>query len=277
VLFVAGDVDRLASIKIRCREIARRLDMACYFNAADPQAVPAGYKAYLCVKPDFGREGALRLAQRAPVIWDILDNKPPLEGMLAYLASTHTAAGHFRHLNRVAVIPHYHCNIERQPACGDAHQVGFVGSAHWYPDLGTVPHRSYLVDGWNREQVAAAYRSIGVALNLRNVSNRYDHFLRSPADIRPDLDLHLKINSGMKLINCLGFGLPSISAPEPAYHEIAPHCTVFSDLPDCSAALARLHADDVLYRELRRRCLEIAPAFHVDEIVAKYRDFIARL
>ena len=276
VLFVAGDVNRLASIKIRCRDIAERLNARCFYGAHNPRQVPSGFKAYICVKPTFGPEGAEDLAKKGAVIWDILDDHPPATRMTAYIASTYGAAKIFDHLGSVAVIHHHHCNIEGGGCCGDSSKVGYVGSSHWYPRLDKIKHLVYRIDGWERAEVASAYRQLGIAVNLRNLSGTFSNFLTSPHDVVPITDLHVKINSGMKLINCLGFGLPSISANEPAYHEIAPECTIFSDLHTYDKALDLL-CDPCVYNRMRARCLEIAPKYHLSEIVKKYRMLIEAL
>jgi hypothetical protein len=251
--------------------------MDCLFNADDPARVPSGYKAYLCVKPDFGAAGAEVLSKRRPVIWDILDDAPPASGIAAYITSTLAAAKHFGYLSNITVIPHHHCNLERLPSCGDPTRVCYIGSRHWYPALSDVQHTPYIVDGWTREQVACAYRNTGISINLRNTSGALDQFLTSAKDIKPDTQLHVKINSGMKLINCIGFGLPSVSADEPAYHEIAPSCTLFCDLGTVQQAVMQLQRNRDLYYELGRRCADLAPDYHVEEIIGKYKTFFRRL
>ncbi len=277
VLFVAGNVERLASVKIRCREIATQLGCDCYYDAKDPLAVPNRYKAYICVKPTFGAQGVDQLVDRAAVIWDILDDAPPRDKVTAYIASTTSVARHFSELGQIEVIPHHHCNRERIPSLGDRDKVAYLGSAHWYPDSLAFAHERYHVETMTREDVVRAYRTIGISLNLRRISNDFDRFMRDPADVRPVVQNHILLNSGVKLINCLGFGIPSISSREPAYLEIAPECTAFTDLERCGLDLATLQSDPERLAGMRQQCLEAGEQYHLDKIVDRYRQFIATL
>lgn len=277
ILFVGGDVNRLASIKIRCAEIAARLGCACHYQARSVDELPAGYKAYVCVKPDFGHAGLERLAGRARVVWDILDHQPPVSGVHVYIASTGLVRKAFGPIGDVRVIPHHHCNHSGRPNDGVGRRVAYVGSAHWYPSLPNIAHRPVFVDRMSRAEVEQAYRETDLCLNLRRIDPVPSPTGRPTGATPPAFIEHVRLNSGMKLINCLGFGLPSLSSPEPAYREIGEGCTVFSDPAHCEEDLERLLRDDALFHDLRRRCLELAPAYHIDEIVGKYRALFASL
>ncbi len=277
-MFVAGDVNRLASIKIRCREIARRLGMECSYNELDVDNVPGGYRAYICVKPNFGRNGdaLAKLARRGLVVWDILDDRPP-PGMHHYIASTAAAARVFSHLGAISIIPHYHCNFENLPSRGAPEAVGYIGSIHWYPHYTDVDHRKHFVDRWTREEVAGAYRRVGIGINHRNTGPVGEKFLTSKLHVKPDPNMHVKINSGIKLLNCIGFGIPSVCPNEPAYEELGEGCTVITDIPGCRAAVDRLKGDRELYRGMQARCLERRHEYHVTKIADMYRRLIKSL
>lgn len=277
VLFVAGDVNWRASVKIRCQEIALRLGCDCLFDAKDVDDVPRNYKAYICVKPTFASLGAVELGRRALVVWDILDDDPPRENIFAYIASTETAAKNFIHIGHIEVIPHHHCNTDRIISKASTEQVAYFGSEHWYPALPEVPHQAYFVDNKTKAQVASIYRKIGLSLNLRRMSDDFDRFIRNKDDIRPVVDRHILINSGIKLINCLGFGIPSVSSQEPAYLEIAPECTIFTDIEHCAEDVRTLQEDRDAATLLRQRCLALAEDYHIDNIVSRYRSFIRSL
>jgi hypothetical protein len=87
----------------------------------------------------------------------------------------------------------------------------------------------------------------------------------------------MEINSGIKLINCIGFGIPSISNDEPAYHEIGEDCTLFTDLEHCADKVYQLQTDCQLYRAMRENCLHKASSFHISSIVCKYKALIKSL
>jgi hypothetical protein len=111
-------------------------------------------------------------------------------------------------------------------------------------------------------ELRAAYKRIGIGLNLRAQTH--------------DAAFHARINPGTKLINCIGFGIPSISSDEPAYREIGQRCTQFSEPKDCAAWVSRLQDDD-LYHWLRQQCICIAPRFHISAIVHLYRTLLIEL
>jgi hypothetical protein len=270
VLFVAGDVNRLASVKIRCREIASRLGCDCYYGALHASDVPCGYKAYVCVKPDFGPAGVADLAKRGRVIWDVLDNEPPTANVDVYVASTRAVARTYSAYGRVEVIPHYHCNFDSVPNCGSSRLVAYLGSKHWYPKIDNIDHKTYFADRWSREAVVHAYKEIGIAVNYRNLDVFDRRHLEFSSDAIPVVEKHIQINSGIKLINCLGFGIPSICSKEPAYLEISDQCALYGELFECVDMVKALKSDAKLYNELRDKCLALAPAFHVDSIVKRY-------
>ena len=80
--------------------------------------------------------------------------------------------------------------------------------------MGTLDHVAFFVDGAEANQIRQLYRRIGIGLNLRRRACGYEQ--------------HVASNSGIKLINCCGFGIASVSEPEPAYLEIGDGCTIFT-------------------------------------------------
>jgi glycosyltransferase involved in cell wall biosynthesis len=156
------------------------------------------------------------------------------------------------------VVPHHHCNVDRVPAAGDA--VLFVGGVHWRPELG-VPFEIVDTTAIALPALRAAYARAHVLVNLR---------VDSPAAAA-----HARLASGIKLINAIGFGVPSVSAREPAYDEIGPDCTLFATPATAADAIRTLQRDPALHAELRRRCLARADAYHLDAICARYREVLA--
>lgn len=267
----------LASVRIRCEEIAIRLacDRAYGIHCVDD--IPRHYRAFVCVKPALDTGALATLAKRGIVIWDVLDSTPPQSSVDVYLTSTRAAARMITAPGRRVVIHHYHCNIERRPRLDYGRRIGYVGNEHWYPTLSAIPHDRYFVHGWTRQQVVAAYQGLHIALNLRRTEPVEDRFLPAHAKDRPDHHLHVACNSGIKLINCIGFGLPSVSACEPAYSEIGNDCTMFSDLQTYPSAVAELQHDDDRYQRIVSACRDLEPCFHIDAILDQYRRLVASL
>lgn len=272
VLFLAGS-KHLASTQIRCVDIARRLGCDFLFNKKYAYEIPDKYTVFVCVKPNLWPGELAELASRGQVIWDIIDTPPPRKHIHTYLASTARARDIFQAYGRFKIIPHHHCNHAGIPAPSKNRRPGWIGSRHWLPDLKGFAYDAYDIANMQRPAVVAVHRKIGIGLNFRR--KRSPVF--APAHQRLLGRFHVEINSGIKLINCLGFGTPSISEREPAYLEIAPDCTLFSTAQKCAQWVRALQSDDALYLHYRAQCLEKAAAYHIDAIGEKYRKLFASL
>ena len=149
-----------------------------------------------------------------------------------------------------------------------------------------MDYQAYSVEGLRRADVVRIFRQTGIGLNLRIPRTQYNPPQRftkitdphkRAQTLRDFFEFHLAVNSGIKLINCLGFGVPSVSSDEPAYREFAPECTIFSTLKNCAKNVRAMQEDDALYRELRKECLKKAPDFHIDTIANRYKLFLKSL
>ena len=247
---------------MRCWEIAQQLGCDCHFDAQVAADIPSGYQIYVCVKPNLNNVELKILCSRGKVIWDIIDHAPP-SGMFAYIASTRYAAVALHGIGEIHVIPHYHCNTENATKTGFEAKAIWVGHSHWYPQLSGVAHEAIFIDGVSREGNVRAYLSGDIGLNFRRE--------------RPELDFHLKVNPGIKLINCIGFGMPSVSANEPAYMEIGDECTIFCSRHQCGHWLERLKFDLQLFSKLKGQCMQRRKDFHLVSIVKKYSDLLESL
>jgi hypothetical protein len=259
VLFIGGGWPYLASVQIRCVDIATRLGCRYLLNVSRlDQIGELDFDIYVCVKTvRLSAADIRRLGRNAKVIWDIIDDSPPPYDHLArFLASTNRVAALHKSYGEVEVIPHHHCNFSGLPNDPQLRRAGWVGHAEWYPDLSHVEHDAYDARRMAREEIVACYRKIGIGLNLRARNARTEN--------------HLLYGAGVKLINCIGFGIPSVSSHEAAYEEIGPECTVFAGVNQAPAEIDRLCADEEWYQQLRARCLEKAGAFHIDAIAARY-------
>lgn len=272
ILFLGGK-SRLASVQIRCVAMAKELGCDYLLNQHHVATIPDKYAAFVCVKAVLQPGELAKLAERGPVIWDIIDAPPPREHVSTYLASTKVARDLFDDYGRMAVIPHYHCNIDGQPNLPNLRRPGWLGSEQWHPKLKGFNYDFYDVKGMSREDVIRAHRKIGIGLNFR--AKQAQHF--PPGFKKIGYQFHLAVNSGIKLINCIGFGTPSISADEPAYEEIGPECTIFSSLGNCAKGVRLLQNDAELYADLRKKCLRKAPKYHFTAVAEKYRKLLTKL
>jgi hypothetical protein len=263
IAFIGGN-GRLPSVLVRCVDIATQLGCEHWLNVKSAEEVPDRYAAFFCIKPLLDADELDKLAARGRVIWDIIDF-PPLDtkAISFYLASTFTARDFFRRLGVIEVIHHHHCNISGVPGFPEHRRPGWIGHPYWCPNVPNLMFDRYNALGMNRNDVVKAHRQIGIGLNLR--SHNIGH------------DFHAFINSGIKLINCIGFGLPSVSAGETPYLELDTGFTLFTDEQDCAKSVRRLQNDHGLYRELRQACIANAERFHLCAIADRYQKLIEAL
>lgn len=272
VLFLGGR-SRLASVQIRCVNVARELGCDYLLNQHVAANIPDKYSAFVCVKTVLHPWELAELSRRGPVIWDIIDAPPPEQNIALYLASTKTAQNLFEDYGKVKVIPHYHCNLTGEPNAPDLRRPGWIGSDHWRPDLKGFDYDFYDVKGMVQDDVIRVHRLMGIGLNFR--TKRPTVFRKGCQQL--GYKFHVAVNSGIKLINCLGFGIPSISDDEPAYEEIGPDCTIFSNLSKCARWVRELQNNDELYTYMRKQCLRQAPKYHFKTVVEKYRKLLTSL
>ncbi len=260
IVFVGGPEIR-ASIKIRCIQIAQFLGCDFVVNVSNISEIPPRKSIFICVKPDLTEEHLHYLSTEGTVIWDIHDVVPPKRNIGAYIVSCPGAYEVFRPIGQVYTIPHYHCNLAGEP--NPSHMTRrptWVGRPYWCPDFGSLDYVFYDTNTMSHAEVVSAYRNTGISLNLR-----------AP---KPDASFHVSINPGVKLLNAIGFGIPSISSREPAYLHYGTECTVFADIHECSEWVRRLQTDDTLYYRLHKLCLKRAPDFHIAKIVKMYLNML---
>jgi hypothetical protein len=265
ILFLGGPFPKFGSVGIRCLDIAKRLGCAFQLNIRtfDDIKEPHKYKAFVCVRTRLTPDDLAKLSKTGFIIWDIIDSAPPEKDIQLYLASTNIVNRLYCHLGDIVTIPHHHCNFEGQLSAHGCDKLGWIGNLHWYPSLNGLPHGKYDVKGLSRYEIAELYRKIGLGLNIRTVCL--------------DTDWHIKINSGIKLINCIGFGIPSISAIEPPYLEIGEGCTLFTSGSDLHSLVLELQSNHLLYEKLRNECIRRAKSYDITIIVQKYASLFGSL
>jgi len=286
VIFI-GNARGFASGQIRCVDIATRLGCDYTLGGFSVPELTERYTVFVCVKSALGRDDRTLIARKGMVVWDVIDALPPRENVAVYLVSTTTARERFARFGRVEVIPHHHCNFDNPPNPPTLRRPVWLGARHWLPPLPGVEFDAYYVEELTQEKIIEIFRQTGIGLNLRLArAPTYRNRVAPRLALKPEivkriekgiLDFHLAVNSGIKLINNIGFGTPSVSSDEPAYREIGPECTIFSSPNNCAEAVRALQNDNDLYNELRGNCLRRAPEFHVDAIVRKYEALLRSL
>ena len=255
VLFLGGSPKR-ASVRIRCVQIAEYLGYDYRLNVQDLSVLPEGKDIFFCVKPDLVAKDLEKLTDRGVVIWDIQDFRPPEDGVDWYVASSQSALQSVPSWKLARILAQHHCNFTNVPnPIGLPRIPTWIGRPFWCPEFAPIDVTVIDSNQMHIEEVVAAYRTMGLGLNLRR---------RCPEALD-----HIMLNDGGKLLNCLAFGIPSISDREPAYVEYGDGCTLFcnADLADC---IERLQQDDRLYNDLREHGLELARRFHIQKIAEDF-------
>lgn len=262
VLFLGGNPKR-TSVRIRCVQIAEYLGYDYRLNVQNLSVIPEGKDIFFCVKPNLLLEDLEKLAERGVVIWDIQDFRPPEEGVDWYVASSQSALQFVPTGKLARIIAQHHCNSTSVPnPAGLPRKPTWIGRPFWCPEFAPLDVAVIDSNQMHIEEVIAAYRTMGLGLNLRRrCEEAFEHII---------------LNDGGKLLNCLAFGIPSISDREPAYLEYGDGCTLFcnTDLAEC---IERLQQDDQLYNELRERGLEQARRFHIQRIAEDFVNFLTEV
>lgn len=261
VIFLGGD-STFPSVRLRCVEVAKALgcDYVTDINSLDD--VPLGKLIFVCVKPELTEEELSVLQTRGVVVWDIHE-KHYYHNVDYYLVSSYGAYKKYKELGSIHIIPHHHCNFSSAPnPLRKPSKPSWIGSPEWFPDLG-FDVDFYNVKEMTTEDVIEAYRNSTIMINIRGENDPLKPF-----------DDHIAVNPGIKLINSIGFGIPSICNPEPSYFDLGPECTVFSTLADCETWVDRLIWDSDFYGELRLNCILKATNFNMDVIGQKYIVFL---
>lgn len=257
VLFIGGK-PKQASAQIRCLDIARALGCNIQFKVRRADQIPHRYLVYVCVKSYLSERELLRLSKRGVVIWDVIDCLPPEYGVSLYLVSTEAAKQYLGNNYVTKVIRHHHCNKNGALSFSFNKRPAWLGHRkYWYPKLDGLEHDVYDVGQMSQREIIKLYLKMGISLNIR--TEKYKN------------SVHVKLNSGIKLINCIGFGIPSISNEEPAYQEIGDGCTIFSDVGHCNEWVQRLQNDALLYTHLRQACIAKAEQYHISTIAEQYK------
>jgi hypothetical protein len=261
VVFLGGD-STFPSVRLRCVEVAKALgcDYVTDINALDD--VPIDKRIFVCIKPELTEAELAILQSRGTVVWDIHE-KHYYNNVDYYLVSSQGAYKRYKELGSIHIIPHHHCNFSPEPnPLRKPGRPSWIGSPEWRPKLGFEVD-FYNVKEMTSEDVIEAYRNSTIMINFRGENDPLKPF-----------DDHIAVNPGIKLINSIGFGIPSICNPEPSYFEIGPECTIFSSLAECEQWVTRLVEDEKFYRELRLNCILKATNYSIEIISQKYIRFL---
>ncbi|MBK6395522.1 MAG: hypothetical protein IPF73_13215, partial [Betaproteobacteria bacterium] len=159
-------------MRIRCRQVARALGCDYLLGGPAPHAIPPGKDVFVLVKWG-GDRAALR--RRGVVIWDVIDGLPPVDGVDKYVYSTAAARG----------VPPAPCRprarrghpappLQRRRADANGDRILWIGGIEWLPRLAGSGVTIVDSTGLSTGELAEAYRSARVLVNLRRVERPQD-------------------------------------------------------------------------------------------------------
>lgn len=275
VLFIGGNAD-FGSVRKRCQEIADAIGAAwtapnkpgAAWQLNQPGAEELeGRDIFVLVKTPVDRHV---LQQRGHVIWDVVDLVPPRAHVDWYLTSTQVTASLLSPQIPVRTIPHHHSNLSGLAPSPDRlrGRMLWIGSPEWFPEsLAAQGIEMQSVSDRSAEEVAALYHRADLLVNVR-------HFDPS----RPNRHfVHSVLNSGMKLINAIGFGVPSVTEWEPWVDEFPQGCTLVCGADDAAQAARELLQNASLYNAIREQCLAVAPRYSLASAAEGYCRLFAEL
>lgn len=265
VLFIGGR-SYFPSVRVRCIEVANAIGCD-YLTEVDSVAdLPQNKEIFICVKPLFKKEALEDLQKRGIVIWDIHDNYCPRNFIDYYLVSSKGAYQKFRSYGQTFIIPHHHCNFSGFPNPNRPREKPiWMGSPEWIPTDLNFDFEICNTKKMTTQEIVDMYSKSTILLNIRAATSITSESVAE----------HIRINPGIKLINSIGFAVPSISNQEPAYLEIGPECTIFVETGEqCQNWVSRLQEDDDLYNQLRNNCIFKAPEYSLSNIAKQYLDLL---
>lgn len=264
VLFIGGR-SHFPSVRVRCVEVAKALGCDYITEADSFENIPQEKEIFICIKPLFKKEALEELQKRGIVIWDVHDNYCPRNFIDYYLVSSKGAYHKFKSYGSTHIIPHHHCNFSGIPnPLRERGKPTWMGSPEWIPGELKIDFEIHDSKKMSTESVIDVYRNSTILLNIRS----------SISSTSESVSEHIRINPGIKLINSIGFGVPSISNPEPAYFEIGSECTILAKDEETEEWVNRLQKDEDLYTKIRNNCILKSSDYSLSSIAKKYLDFL---
>ena len=196
---------------------------------------------------------------------EYLRRKPHIPFIVSGLLAVHTLSG--THTNRIAHIPHHHCNYLRQQRPeGEITRIGYVGNMRAMRHDLTTASNVFRARGFEfvlptspirtREDLIRFYSTIDIQLAWRPPVHPIVAVLKNP----------------LKVVNAASFGIPTISCPDPSYSTELPGVYLEAESMDDAGAIAsRLRDSPALYQEMSERAREASEAYHIEKIGQLYR------
>jgi hypothetical protein len=247
-----------SSVKI-FQTIAERLGIAFY--KSDSNEIDRK-KLLVCVKPfcDF-----TTTSFGGKLVWIPIDANLPAARPDLFLCCSKVQESAIKELLTNAethVIPHYHCNLSNnlnrdKIMCGPEGGK-WIGTNLWVPsDLPRGVEQVVVNSRWSHDQLERVYNQAYYLLNARKKRRGWEK--------------HLRFNTGIKLINAMGFMKLSISEPEPALLEWGSDCSYFLEEGETLiSAIWKLTLDIRKQCDILRNCKMRRDDFSIENVARQF-------
>jgi len=266
----------VASAKVRGSQIAGRLGAALLRLDELTPDTARRYRTLVYVKELPPKDLMARLRDGGALqVFDPVDNyrwrtmRARAPFIDHFIASNHTHAVELtrRFAAPATRVPHHHCNFDevRIPAGREPATLGYVGGrVNWPPVRRLIRSLPYphIAHTSGEKTLVDAYCSIDVGVAWRMEEGKISY------------------NSGVKLINFMSFGIPSVLAPETGYLELSRHgeCCLYAHSREEYTMLVReLAGSPALRRRMGDEGFENARRYHIRHIVEEYRALLESL
>lgn len=252
----------------RVSSVIRGEQIAAYMGNARLNP-PDGYENDVCiyVKPHIKPGNDFDFPKNSWVdIQDAFDlrhilRKYPNVGCIVFSELDRETMSHYIK-NKIVVIPHHHCNFERERRERQGiTRVGVTGS------FGAFPHIPEVI----RE-----------GLKTRNIELvEYSQFYprTSVARFHKSIDIHLQwrpwkkyLSCPLKITNAASFGVPTIALDEPSFKEMEGCYLPVKTPEEWLDRLDELISSESLYIDMAKVCIEKAEKYHIDNIAKLYKE-----
>lgn len=258
LLFYSEQKENVGSVRLRC------IRPALWFNAKYVAGRDlntddiSGRDIFVLVKSSLNTYNMLR--KFGHVIWDVIDTQPPNE--LDYYITSTNYAGDFLKLKKYNVINHPSSLGSSTVDTLNNRKPYWIGNIMWKP-LIRCSHCTINVSNYTEKDIDSFYRKAGILLNNREKRKGYNY--------------HININSGIKLINSIRYGIPSLTGNEPWVDEIGAGCTLVTENNEIDEAVRILQNDDDVYNMLRMECIKNQDKYSDENIKKQYETFFNSL
>ena len=192
----------------------------------------------------------------------------PDMGVIAFTKPSRDHIAEILDRSDVVYIPQHHCNFERH--IRPKREVKLVGC-----------NGSKFVLGHNEGEAREMFHKVGLDFvnHVRPSSRRGVVGFHKSIDIhicfRPKMK-HYNFKDSLKIVNAGSYGVPTVAFPEPNNELEFKDCyvpvTSFKELVD---QCERLKCEPDYYNEIAEKVLKKSEAYHIDNIIPRYRELEA--